>query len=237
MWVFVNPKSDVGARMGRRWVTVEHRLRSAGLPLYSRKLHIRVLRASTSCETSLMILAFSLGESVVNHFASRYGRTSEHARLSAEGACAYHFALPREEDEIAVSRVNDAFSSRSGSAHNIPDRHGGSGCGCGSGDARDTFAVENESTLLALPFLGGAKSAPTSAQTLSRANDALRMPLYFHLGDLLLTLAEGHRRDRTGFMFINDKCGSLHARFQIMSLFPSSAHLFMCSIRIHSKSR
>jgi hypothetical protein len=40
-------------------------------PLYSRKLHMRVLRASTSCETSLMIFAFSLGESVVNHLASR----------------------------------------------------------------------------------------------------------------------------------------------------------------------
>jgi len=34
-------------------------------------LHMRVRRASTSCETSLMILAFSLGESVVNHFARR----------------------------------------------------------------------------------------------------------------------------------------------------------------------
>lgn len=44
----------------------------AGLPLYSRKLHILVRRASTSWETSLMILAFSLGESVVNHFASLY---------------------------------------------------------------------------------------------------------------------------------------------------------------------
>jgi hypothetical protein len=39
-------------------------------PLYSRKLHILVRRASTSWETSLMILAFSLGDSVVNHLAS-----------------------------------------------------------------------------------------------------------------------------------------------------------------------
>jgi hypothetical protein len=39
-------------------------------PLYSRKLHILVRRASTSCETSLMIFAFSFGDSVVNHFAS-----------------------------------------------------------------------------------------------------------------------------------------------------------------------
>ena len=40
-------------------------------PLYSRKLHMRVRRARTSCETSLMILALSLGERVVNHFAKR----------------------------------------------------------------------------------------------------------------------------------------------------------------------
>ena len=32
---------------------------------------MRVLRDSTSWETSLMILALSLGESVVNHFARR----------------------------------------------------------------------------------------------------------------------------------------------------------------------
>ena len=41
------------------------------LPLYSRKLHMRVRRASTSCETSLMILALSLGDRVVNHLARR----------------------------------------------------------------------------------------------------------------------------------------------------------------------
>lgn len=32
---------------------------------------MRVRLASTSCETSLMILALSLGERVVNHFARR----------------------------------------------------------------------------------------------------------------------------------------------------------------------
>ena len=42
-----------------------------GLPLYSRKLHMRVRRARTSWETSLMILALSLGERVVNHLARR----------------------------------------------------------------------------------------------------------------------------------------------------------------------
>lgn len=39
-------------------------------PLYSRKLHIRVRLDRTSWETSLMILAFSLGERVMNHFAN-----------------------------------------------------------------------------------------------------------------------------------------------------------------------
>jgi hypothetical protein len=42
------------------------------LPLYSRKLHIRVLLARTSCETSLTILALSLGDNVVNHLAKRW---------------------------------------------------------------------------------------------------------------------------------------------------------------------
>jgi hypothetical protein len=38
-------------------------------------LHMRVRRARTSCETSLMILALSLGESVVNHLARRWGES------------------------------------------------------------------------------------------------------------------------------------------------------------------
>lgn len=43
----------------------------ARTPLYSRKLHMRVRRDSTSWVTSLIILAFSLGERVVNHLARR----------------------------------------------------------------------------------------------------------------------------------------------------------------------
>jgi hypothetical protein len=39
-------------------------------PLYSRKLHILVRRARTSCVTSLTIFVFALGGMVVNHFAS-----------------------------------------------------------------------------------------------------------------------------------------------------------------------
>jgi hypothetical protein len=58
--------------LGESWALGDHHTRADRSPLYSRKLHIRVLRASTSCETSLMILAFSLGERVVNHFASLY---------------------------------------------------------------------------------------------------------------------------------------------------------------------
>lgn len=42
-----------------------------GAPLYSRKLHIRVRRASTSCVTSFTIFAFAFGGIVVNHFARR----------------------------------------------------------------------------------------------------------------------------------------------------------------------
>jgi hypothetical protein len=50
-----------------RWGTIAR----DRLPLYSRKLHMRVRRARTSWETSLMILALSLGERVVNHLARR----------------------------------------------------------------------------------------------------------------------------------------------------------------------
>lgn len=42
-----------------------------GSPLYSRKLHMRVRRASTSWVTSLTILALAFGAIVVNHFARR----------------------------------------------------------------------------------------------------------------------------------------------------------------------
>jgi len=40
-------------------------------PLYSRKLHMRVRRARTSCVTSLTIFAFCLFGRVWNHFARR----------------------------------------------------------------------------------------------------------------------------------------------------------------------
>lgn len=47
------------------------RLTKINRPLYSRKLHIRVRRARTSCVTSLTIFALTLGAIVVNHFAKR----------------------------------------------------------------------------------------------------------------------------------------------------------------------
>jgi len=52
---------------------------SSNIPLYSRKLHIRVRRARTSWVTSFTIFAFTFGAIVVNHFASR---TFPRARLS-----------------------------------------------------------------------------------------------------------------------------------------------------------
>lgn len=56
--------------------------RDGSAPLYSKKLHIRVRRASTSCVTSFTIFAFAFGGIVVNHFARRtlpgFGFTSSH---------------------------------------------------------------------------------------------------------------------------------------------------------------
>lgn len=58
---------------------------------------MRVRRARTSCETSLMIFAFSFGDSVVNHLARR----CEHQYMSLatweEGA---HTTLPCLESRM-----------------------------------------------------------------------------------------------------------------------------------------
>lgn len=54
---------------------------------------MRVRRARTSCETSLMIFAFSFGDSVVNHLARRYER--QYLSLVGLGrGGAYDFTLP-----------------------------------------------------------------------------------------------------------------------------------------------
>ncbi len=76
---------------------------------------MRVRRAKTSCETSLTILALSLGESVVNHLARRCDDCQLRCvRFPYEYSPSlvvptYHFALAREEDQITkligVSRV------------------------------------------------------------------------------------------------------------------------------------
>jgi alpha/beta superfamily hydrolase len=55
---------------------------------------MRVRRARTSCETSLMILAFSFGDRVVNHLARRYERASVYKFGVTEGRGAYDFTLP-----------------------------------------------------------------------------------------------------------------------------------------------
>ena len=88
------------------------RFRSVGdQPLYSRKLHMRVLRASTSCETSLMIFALSLGERVVNHFARRWKRQYHRFRQPAVGG---HTTLPcRERRMRYLGYVSEPIASRS----------------------------------------------------------------------------------------------------------------------------
>jgi hypothetical protein len=59
---------------------------------------MRVRRASTSCVTSLTILALSLGASVVNHLARRCGHSAW--RAASWRRATYDFALPREQDEV-----------------------------------------------------------------------------------------------------------------------------------------
>ena len=72
-------------------------------PLYSKKLHILVLRARTNCETSLMIFAFSFGDSVVNHFASLCASLSYLLLREREGENTFNLPLPRQQDQIAAS--------------------------------------------------------------------------------------------------------------------------------------
>lgn len=74
--------------------------------MYSRKLHMRVRRARTSWETSLIILAFSLGERVVNHLARRCEVST--CAMKEMGVCDTHdFALPRQQNHVP----SDAISS------------------------------------------------------------------------------------------------------------------------------
>lgn len=81
-------------------------------PLYSRKLHIRVLRARTSAVMSLTILAFSFGDSVVNHFARRYNPSLSIScyfplwrggYVVVGGSKTYYFALARQQDEVSAA--------------------------------------------------------------------------------------------------------------------------------------
>lgn len=60
-----------------------------------------------------MIFAFSLGERVVNHFASRCGRLTFSCCLLLSVEDTYHFALPRKQDEVA-GNILAIFIQRSG---------------------------------------------------------------------------------------------------------------------------
>jgi hypothetical protein len=74
---------------------------------------MRVRRDSTSCDTSLMIFAFSFGDRVVNHFASLYAevgristQTCSRTVVGHDTAKTYDFALPREQDQVATGIVS-----------------------------------------------------------------------------------------------------------------------------------
>lgn len=58
---------------------------------------MRVRRARTSCETSLMILALSLGERVVNHLARRWVEGQWWARGGCGDDQGEHTTLPWRE--------------------------------------------------------------------------------------------------------------------------------------------
>jgi hypothetical protein len=71
-------------------------------------LHIRVLLARTSWDTSFTIFAFSFGERVVNHFASLCIHINT---WKGDNRCrTYNFALSGEEDEVST-KVNNFGTS------------------------------------------------------------------------------------------------------------------------------
>ena len=71
---------------------------------------MRVRLDRTSCETSLTIFAFSLGERVRNHFASRCENSILISLCKIEGwvtvGVAYHFTLPGKQDEVANNVIS-----------------------------------------------------------------------------------------------------------------------------------
>jgi len=77
---------------------------------------MRVLRARTSCVTSLTILALSLGASVVNHLARRW--YIQHGTYGIKGERDTHdFALPGEENEVPVMIRTSNRTLRAGATH------------------------------------------------------------------------------------------------------------------------
>lgn len=81
---------------------------------------MRVRRASTSCETSLTILALSLGARVVNHLARRYAASAGDFCIRGWGT--NHFALAREQNEVSA-RVSNGCAKEHGRSL-VLDCHG-----------------------------------------------------------------------------------------------------------------
>lgn len=82
---------------------------------------MRARRAKTSCDTSLMILALSLGDNVVNHFARRCECRvllvccvvcRPRTLSTASERSTYDFALPRQQDEISRGSCQPGALSR-----------------------------------------------------------------------------------------------------------------------------
>ncbi len=83
---------------------------------------MRVRLESTSCETSLMILALSFGDRVVNHFARRWReecaistspRSVRWATTVGRSSRTYNFALPGQQNEIArICQYEVSFAMR-----------------------------------------------------------------------------------------------------------------------------
>lgn len=79
---------------------------------------MRVRLDSTSCETSLMIFALSLGERVVNHFARRcIDPRSTSVALGGWALATDHLSLPRQEDQVAAYQSVSRWHVRLRPAH------------------------------------------------------------------------------------------------------------------------
>lgn len=73
---------------------------------------MRVLLARTSCVTSLTILAFSLGDRVVNHFARRYKGVSLLVSAKAVGVIRRRASHQRRNATAVLKTRDDRASYR-----------------------------------------------------------------------------------------------------------------------------